>query len=209
MKFAMSDSEIITSYQHAKDQKAQVQILAELNNVTKVVMESKLRELGCLSDTPLIREKNLKQTSRFDEEMARVLFSDGLSDKEIAEKLGVSVTAFATWRRANGMNRPRGGLVKKEASPAPCVAQPPMQIEEEMQVSEPAEEPFQELPLVPIHTDAGELGRLLVELSERYPDICVTVGGVPVTGLRLNVHMDMCSMEQVSSLDLEVERDKK
>ena len=172
-------------------------------------MEEKLRELGCIPEAPLLRAKDLKPKTAFDENMARVLFSDGLSDLDIAERLGVSVTAFATWRRANGMNRPRGGLVKKEASPAPCVAQPPMQIEEEMQVSEPAEEPFQELPLVPIHTDAGELGRLLVELSERYPDICVTVDGVPVRWLRLNVHMDMCSMEQVSSLDLEVERDKK
>ena len=209
MKFAMTDSEIITSYQHARDQKAQVQVLADLNNVTKVVMENKLRELGCLSQVPLLREKNLKQTPVFDENKARVLFSDGLSDKEIAEKLGISVTAFATWRRANGMNRPRGGLRQKEVEPAPCVAQPPMPIEEEMQMSEPPAEPFQELPLVPIHTDAGELGRLLVELSERYPDICVTVDGVPVRGLRLNVHMDLSSMEQVSSLDLEVERDKK
>lgn len=206
MKFSMSDSEIITSFNHAIDQKAQVQVLAELNGTTKDEMKQKLYELGCIPEAPVLREKNIK--TAFDENRARELFADGLSDLDIAERLGVSVTAFGTWRRANGMMRPKGGE-RRKVEPAPCVSQPPMPIEEEMQMSEPPAEPFQELPLAPIHTDAGELGRLLVELSERYPDICVTVGGVPVTGLRLNVHMDLSSMEQVSSLDLEVERDKK
>ena len=47
MKFSMSDDEIRVSYNTAKDQKAQVKVLAELNVTTPAAMAAKLRELGC------------------------------------------------------------------------------------------------------------------------------------------------------------------
>ena len=47
MKFSMCDDEIRVSYNTAKDQKAQIKILAELNVTTPAAMAAKLRELGC------------------------------------------------------------------------------------------------------------------------------------------------------------------
>ena len=46
MKLAMSDDEIRVSYNTAKDQKAQVKILADLNVTTPAAMAAKLRDLG-------------------------------------------------------------------------------------------------------------------------------------------------------------------
>ena len=43
MKFSMSDDEIRVSYNTAKDQKAQVKVLAELNVTTPAAMAAKLR----------------------------------------------------------------------------------------------------------------------------------------------------------------------
>lgn len=111
MKFTMDDTEIRTSYNTAKNQTAQVQVLAELNAVPQAVMAEKLRELGC--DVPVLQEVKQKPLRAkevlFDENRARALFADGKSDLEIAEMLGISVYAFATWRRKNGMKRPKGG----------------------------------------------------------------------------------------------------
>ena len=47
MKFTMDDTEIRTSYNTAKNQAAQVQVLSELNATTPQAMAAKLRELGC------------------------------------------------------------------------------------------------------------------------------------------------------------------
>ena len=111
MKFTMDDAEIRTSYNTAKNQAAQVQVLAELNAVTPSAMAAKLRELGC--DVPVLQEVKQKPLRAkevlFDENRARALFAEGKSDLEIAEMLGISVYAFATWRRKNGMKRPKGG----------------------------------------------------------------------------------------------------
>ena len=44
MTFSMSDDEIRVSYNTAKDQKAQVKVLAELNVTTPAAMAAKLRD---------------------------------------------------------------------------------------------------------------------------------------------------------------------
>ena len=115
MKFSMCDDEIRVSYNTAKDQKAQIKILAELNVTTPAAMAAKLRELGCdVPDPPSVNQRPLRAHDiLFDEIRARELFAEGKSDLDIAEMLGIGVCAFATWRRKNGMKRPKGGDRKK------------------------------------------------------------------------------------------------
>ena len=133
----MDDTESRTSYNTAKNQAAQVQVLAELNAVTPSAMAAKLRELGCdVPEMPKVKQRPLRAHDLIlDETRARALFADGKSDLDIAEMLGVSVYAFATWRRKNGLNRPKGGAAQQKASPTPkpkpCRAQPPMPTEAE------------------------------------------------------------------------------
>ena len=101
MKLAMSDDEIRVSYNTAKDQKAQVKVLADLNVTTPAAMAAKLRDLGCnVPDFPSVNQRPLRAHDiLFDEIRARELFAEGKSDLDIAEMLGIGVYAFAAWRR--------------------------------------------------------------------------------------------------------------
>lgn len=214
MKFTMDDTELRTSYNTAKNQAAQVQVLAELNAVTPSAMAAKLRELGCdVPEMPEVKQRPLRAHDLIlDETRARALFEEGKSDLDIAEMLGVSVYAFATWRRKNGLNRPKGGAAQHKASPAhepkPCRAQPPMPPEDETPAPEPAPETAapgsQTLMSSPKPTSAAALGRVLLDLAERYPDIVLTVNGAAVQALCLNVRVMMGADTTTSTLNLEV-----
>ena len=213
MKFTMDDAEIRTSYNTAKNQAAQVQVLAELNAVTPSAMAAKLRELGCdVPEMPKVKQRPLRAHDLIlDETRARALFADGKSDLDIAEMLGVSVYAFATWRRKNGMKRPTVGELKKmeqKAKPKPCRAQPPMPPEAETPAPEPAPETAapgsQPLMSAPKPTSAAALGRVLLDLAERYPGIVLTVNGAAVQALCLNVRVMMGEDTTTSTLNLEV-----
>lgn len=214
MKFTMDDTEIRTSYNTAKNQAAQVQVLAELNAVTLSEMAAKLRELGCdVSEIPDVKQRPLRAHDIIlDETRARALFADGKSDLDIAEMLGVSVYAFATWRRKNGLNRPKGGAAQQKARTAakqkPCKAQPPMPPEAETPAPEPAPETAapgsQPLMSAPKPTSAADLGRVLLDLAERYPGIVLTVNGAAVQALCLNVRVMMGEDTTTSTLNLEV-----
>ena len=210
----MDDTEIRTSYNTAKNQAAQVQVLAELNAVTPSAMAAKLRELGCdVPDMPEVKQRPLRAHDLIlDETRARALFEEGKSDLDIAEMLGVSVYAFATWRRKNGLNRPKGGAAQQKARTAakqkPCKAQPPMPPEAETPAPEPAPETAapgsQPLMSAPKPTSAAALGRVLLDLAERYPDIVLTVNGAAVQALCLNVRVMMGEDTTTSTLNLEV-----
>ena len=214
MKFTMDDTEIRSSYNTAKNQAAQVQVLAELNAVTLSEMAAKLRELGCdVSEMPDVQQRPLRAHDLIlDETRARALFADGKSDLDIAEMLGVSVYAFATWRRKNGLNRPKGGAAQQKARTAakqkPCKAQPPMPPEAETPAPEPAPETAapgsQPLMSAPKPTSAAALGRVLLDLAERYPGIVLTVNGAAVQSLCLNVRVMMGADTTTSTLNLEV-----
>ena len=214
MKFTMDDTEIRNSYNTAKNPAAQVQVLAELNAVTPSVMAAKLRELGCdVPEMPEVKQRPLRAHDLIlDETRARALFEEGKSDLDIAEMLGVSVYAFATWRRKNGLNRPKGGAAQQKASPTPkpkpCRAQPPMPPEAETPAPEPAPETAapgsQPLMSAPKPTSAAALGRVLLDLAERYPGIVLTVNGAAVQSLCLNVRVMMGEDTTTSTLNLEV-----
>ena len=216
MKFTMDDTEIRTSYNTAKNQAAQVQVLAELNAVTPSAMAAKLRELGCdVPEMPEVKQRPLRAHDLIlDETRARALFAEGKSDLDIAEMLGVSVYAFATWRRKNGLNRPKGGAAQQKASPTPkpkpCRAQPPMPPEAETPAPESAPEtaaPGSHSPMAvqQKQDSAEELGRVLLDLAKRYPGLTLTVNGETVTSLCLIVRVPLNGEDAMSStLDLEV-----
>ena len=215
MKFTMDDTEIRNSYNTAKNPAAQVQVLAELNAVTPSAMAAKLRELGC--DVPVLQEVKQKPLRAkevlFDENRARALFAEGKTDLEIAEMLGISVYAFATWRRKNGMKRPKGGErleMQKPPKSKVCKAQPPTPPEAEFPAPEPAPETAASGNHSPMavqqkQDSAEELGRVLLDLAKRYPGLTLTVNGETVTSLCLIVRVPMNGEDAMSStLDLEV-----
>ena len=204
MKFTMDDTEIRTSYNTAKNQAAQVQVLAELNAVTPSAMAAKLRELGCdVPEMPEVKQRPLRAHDvLFDENRARALFAEGKSDLDIAEMLGISVSTFAAWRRKNGMKRLRGGNMSAWSKPGH--AQPPMPPEAETPEPETAALGSQPLMPEPKPTSAAALGRVLLDLAERYPDLVLTVNGVSVRSLCLNVRVMMDQEITTSTLDLEV-----
>ena len=215
MKFTMDDAEIRTSYNTAKNPAAQVQVLAELNAVPQRAMAQKLRELGCdVPEPPEVKQKPLRAHDvLIDEDRARALFAEGRSDLDCAEMLGVSVYAFATWRRKNGLNRPKGGAAQQKASPAPkpkpCRAQPPTPPEAETPEPEPAPETAGHGSQAPLsvpdkHTSAAALGRVLLDLSERHPGLVLTVNGAGVRSVCLNVRVMLDDGTSISTLNLEV-----
>ena len=215
MKFTMDDAEIRTSYNTAKNQAAQVQVLAELNAVPQAVMAEKLRELGCdVPEMPKVNQRPLRAHDvLFNEDRARALFAEGKSDLDIAEMLGISVYAFATWRRKNGMKRPKGGErleMQKPPKSKVCKAQPPTPPEAEFPAPEPAPETAASGNHSPMavqqkQDSAEELGRVLLDLAKRYPGLTLTVNGETVTSLCLIVRVPMNGEDAMSStLDLEV-----
>ena len=214
MKFTMDDAEIRTSYNTAKDPKAQIKVLAELNVTTPSAIAAKLRELGCdVPDMPEVKQRPLRAHDvLFDEDRARALFAEGKSDLDIAEMLGISVSTFAAWRRKNGMKRPMGGAAPRKARTAAkqnlCKAQPPMPPDAETPVLEPAPQTAApgSHPLMSAQkpTSAAALGRVLLGLAARYPDIVLTVNGAAVQSLCLNVRVMMGEDTTTSTLNLEV-----
>ena len=214
MKFTMDDTEIRNSYNTAKNPAAQVQVLSELNATTPQAMAAKLRELGCdVPEPPTVKQRPLRAHDvLFDENRARALFAEGKSDLEIAEMLGISVYAFATWRRKNGMKRPKGGErleMQKPPKSKVCKAQPPTPPEVEIPAPEPAPETAgsgSQATVAAVETkiSAGRLGQTLLDLEKRYPGLMLTVNGAAVRALCLNVRVMMGEDTTTSTLDLEV-----
>ena len=211
----MDDTEIRTSYNTAKNQAAQVQVLAELNAVTPSAMAAKLRELGCdVPEMPKVKQRPLRAHDvLFNEDRARALFADGKSDLDIAEMLGISVSTFAAWRRKNDMKRPMGGAAPRKdrtaAKQKPCRSQPPTPPEAEFPAPEPAPETAgsgSQATVAAVETkiSAGRLGQTLLDLEKRYPGLMLTVNGAAVRALCLNVRVMMGEDTTTSTLDLEV-----
>ena len=214
MKFTMDDTEIRNSYNTAKNQAAQVQVLAELNAVTPSAMAAKLRELGCdVPEMPKVNQRPLRAHDvLFNEDRAMALFAEVKSDLDIAEMLGISVSTFATWRRKNGMKRPKGGErweMQKPPKSKVCKAQPPTPPEAEFPAPEPAPETAgsgSQATVAAVETkiSAGRLGQTLLDLEKRYPGLMLTVNGAAVRALCLNVRVMMGEDTTTSTLDLEV-----
>ena len=131
-KFYMSDGEIITDFRQAKDQTAQIGILADQNCVSKAEMREKLQELGLLpggptpkpeqkpepkpEPAPILPAPHKQPPARppMDELRAMELFREGLDDLQIAEALGETKNRVVEWRYRMHLLRPRGGASEKQ-----------------------------------------------------------------------------------------------
>ncbi len=84
----MTNAEIVADYQQAKDKRAQIGILADLNQTDKAAIKDILRDAG----VPIAR-------GPLDIEKMAELYQQGLLDKEIAKAMDCTVNSVANWRR--------------------------------------------------------------------------------------------------------------
>lgn len=103
-KYPMTVEEIVTSYRQAKNPQTQIGVLADLNVCSRREIRELLTEAGALAPPP---EKKGGRPVTFNTEQARRLWDEGLTDTQIAAKLGVPVPRFVGWRRRVGLLRPR------------------------------------------------------------------------------------------------------
>lgn len=110
-KYPMTVDEIVTSYRQAKNPQLQIGVLADLNVCTRKEIKDLLAEAGVLKATP---ENKGGRPVTFDTELARRLWSEGLTDTEIAAQLGIPVVRFAKWRQRVGLLRPCTAQTRRE-----------------------------------------------------------------------------------------------
>lgn len=116
-KLPMGAKEIVASYRTAKNPKAQIGVLADLNGCSEKEIEEVLVQLGAMK--PAERKKPNPRKINVDGEQARELLAQGLTDEEAAASLGISTSKFAEWRREEGLKPNR-----KAAAPQETVEQP-------------------------------------------------------------------------------------
>lgn len=114
----MSDGEIITSFNQAKDKSAQVSVLADLNMTSRMQMRAYLEKLGV--DLSCIEGRKPPATKKLDEKKAMDRYLQGMSDKEAAKELGIAMTTFAKWRANQGLpSNPQKRLTTKDKTRFP------------------------------------------------------------------------------------------
>ena len=178
----MTDSEILSNYRGAKNQKAQVKILADLNAVSEPEMAEKLRSLGIKVPGRAVKEL----PASVDWLRVRQLYDEGQSDLEIAEQLGCSKQTLANWRKREGLhaNYPKSRAPAKKAAPP---------------------EPSPAVPADPAGTmTAGRVAEIFAQIAKWHPGAmirlpagqelagislvsCYGAGGEPV----LEIHLDV------------------
>lgn len=100
----MSDGEILHSWNNAAKPAEHVQILADLNAVSKEEMREKLLELGA-EGVPAARKRERKAPTqrkpngKLDELRAMQLYITGMCDLDLADALGVTKTTVRKWRQ--------------------------------------------------------------------------------------------------------------
>lgn len=112
-EFVMSDGEISNSYRLAADKNEQLSVLADLNVCSPAEMAEKLRELGFE-----VADVGPKKRSyhKLNTEEAMKLYRAGLTQKQIAEALGVSVTTVQSWWARERLGRHGQPKKTKEAT---------------------------------------------------------------------------------------------
>lgn len=203
-RLQMSESEIVSSYRTARDPKRQIGILAELNAVTPREIREVLEEAGALMLKP--RSHGGGQPLSFDAAAARQMFEAGLTDEEMARKLGVPEKRLAEWRRRQGLMRPKYNRARTaaEAEKTTAPAQALEQKEESMAVmttstSAPAEKANK---VVTVET-LFDLLRSAVDAG--YGEAPVTVERCRFTEMRLRVELLMTGGLRVGGEPVAVE----
>ena len=158
----MTDAEILSSYKGAKDPKAQITVLADLNGVCKAEMAQKLRELGVHIPEPKPRP------SAMDELRAAELYRAGACDLDIAEQLGCKKTQVTEWRKRSGLaaNYPQHRApAKKQKAPDP--------------------EPGPAVPEGSGTMTAARMAQIFTQLAKWHPDAAVSFSGQDIRRVEL------------------------
>ena len=113
-KLPMGAKEIVASYRTAKDPKAQIGVLADLNCCSVKEIEEVLIQLGAMK--PENRRKPNPRKVDVDGAKARTLLEQGLTDEEAAAALGIGVTKFKEWRREEGLKPNRKAAALHETA---------------------------------------------------------------------------------------------
>ena len=113
-KLPMGAKEIVASYRTAKDPKAQIGVLADLNCCSVKEIEEVLIQLGAMK--PENRRKPNPRKVDVDGAKARTLLAQGLTDEETAAALGIGVTKFKEWRREEGLKPNRKPAAPQETA---------------------------------------------------------------------------------------------
>lgn len=175
----MTDAEILQSYRGARDPVKQVGVLADLNGVRREEMVHKLQALGEPVALQTDRPKKVRKLPEpsFDVGRARELHTEGLSDLDIAERLGVKQSNFAAWRRGQGLkaNVQRTGKTDERK----CVQQAP---------------PAQELHGA---MSAGRMAEIFARIAKWHPDAPVTMDGKGIAAVMLSSLFDSTSDAEV------------
>lgn len=113
-KLPMGAREIVASYRTAKNPKAQIGVLADLNGCSEKEIEEILVQLGAMKGTE--KKKSNPRKINVDEERARELLAQGVTDEEAAAALGIGTHKFAEWRREAGLKPNRKAAAAQEAA---------------------------------------------------------------------------------------------
>lgn len=126
-KINIDSTELLVDFKTAKNKREQINILADLHCCSPRTIAELLKQLGALEGTNI---KPLEFTDHyepvapaparpriggrkisFDEDVARRLFAEGVSTRDMAKALGVSPTAIQDWAKRRGLKRepPKGG----------------------------------------------------------------------------------------------------
>ena len=118
----MTNEEIVRHYNQARDKKTDITVLAELNGCSN----REIREiLQTASGQMVTREVKRK----FDETVAFQLYEDGLNDREIAAKLGVSKYTIFNWRHENDYPPNVWSGKDQEPSESEVATQPSLEVD--------------------------------------------------------------------------------
>jgi hypothetical protein len=117
-KLPMGAKEIVASYRTAKNPKAQIGVLADLNGCSEKEIEEVLVQLGAMKAAE--RKKPNPRKINVDADKARELLEQGLTDEEAAASLGISISKFAEWRREEGLKPNRKAAALQETAEQPA-----------------------------------------------------------------------------------------
>lgn len=161
MALCMTDDEILKNWRNAGNKKAQVRVLAELNNVSMKEMRETLERLGC---APIAAESEGKRsTKKLNDKKAIELYLGGASDKEAAAALGVATVTFRDWRNAQRL--PINPSCAKRGCTVPPDEMP------RADTPDTVEKPGEPL-------TAAALATLLAEIAKKHPGavVCLAEG---------------------------------
>lgn len=113
-KLPMGAKEIVASYRTARNPKAQIGVLADLNGCSQKEIEEVLIQLGAMKPTE--RKKPNPRKIDVDAAAARELLEQGMTDEEAASALGVGIQKFAEWRRGAGIKPNRKAAAPQETA---------------------------------------------------------------------------------------------